>query len=113
MKKQKSKTPAKKKSKTVVRRKTAKKKKDAPKKEAAKEPAKKEPAKKEAAKLSPQAAAGAHGKEPMFDAVDEEFFAREAELWHPPTPDSFEDLEPRPRGKRPSAPRDWFGLKKK
>ena len=93
--------------------KTAKKKKDAPKKEAAKEPPKKEPQKKEPAKLSPQAAAQAHGKEPMFDAVDEEFFAREAELWHAPKPDTFEDLEPRPRSKRPSAPRDWFGLKKK
>ena len=66
-------------------------------------------------KLSAQAAAEAHGKEPMFDAVDEEFFAREAELWHAPKPDTFDDLDPQPRGsKRPPPPRPgWFGLKKK
>jgi CheY-like chemotaxis protein len=94
--------------------KTAKKKKEPPKKEPAK------PAKKEAAgKLSAQAAAQAHQKEPMFDAVDEEFFAREADLWHPPAADSFDDLEApdtgAARGKRPPPPsrRDWFGLKKK
>jgi CheY-like chemotaxis protein len=92
--------------------KTAKKKKEPPKKEAA--PAKKEAAK---GKLSPQAAAQAHGKEPMFDAVDEEFFAREAELWHAPKADTFDDLEPQKDrgGKRPppAARRDWFGLNKK
>jgi hypothetical protein len=52
----------------------------------------------------------------MFDAVDEEFFAREADLWHAPAADTFDDLEPSaPRGKRPAAPRgrDWFGLNKK
>jgi hypothetical protein len=54
----------------------------------------------------------------MFDAVDEEFFAREADLWHTPTGDSFDDLEPSapsssPRGKRPPPGGDWFGLKKK
>jgi hypothetical protein len=69
-----------------------------------------------AAKLSPQAAAAAPPKEPMtFDAVDEEFFAREADLWHPPAVDRFEDLEPAaPRpSKRPPPRRDWFGLNKK
>ncbi len=73
------------------------------------------PAKKDAAaKLSPQAAAQAHSKEPAtFDAVDEEFFAREAELWHTP-PDTFDDLDPAPpRPKRPPPRRDWFGLNKK
>jgi CheY-like chemotaxis protein len=77
-------------------------------------------AKKEAsAKLSPQAAAKASPKEPMFDAVDEEFFAREADLWHTPSSDTFDDLEPSSppptsaRGKRPPPRRDWFGLKKK
>jgi CheY-like chemotaxis protein len=77
-------------------------------------------AKKEApAKLSPQAAAQASQKEPMFDAVDEEFFAREADLWHAPSADSFDDLEPSAppssssRGKRPPPRGDWFGLKKK
>lgn len=72
------------------------------------------------AKLSPQAAAQATPKEPMFDAVDEEFFAREADLWHTPPPDTFDDLEPAakaaptaPRGKRPPPRRDWFGLNKK
>jgi hypothetical protein len=77
---------------------------------------KKEPPKKESkGKLSAQAAAQAATKEPMFDAVDEEFFAREAELWHAPPHDSFDDLEPtQPRGKRPPASRrDWFGLNKK
>jgi len=78
-------------------------------------PAKKEPGgKKEAAKLSPQAAASAATKEPMFDAVDEEFFAREADLWRPAPSDSFDDLEPAaPRAKRPPPRRDWFGLNKK
>ncbi len=91
--------------------KTAKKKKEAPKKE----PAKREGKKEASAKLSAQAAAQAHPKESMFDEVDEEFFAREADLWHSPIADSFEDLEPRdPRGKRPPpSRRDWFGLKKK
>ena len=52
----------------------------------------------------------------MFDAVDEEFFAREAELWHAPRGESFDDLDPSapsspaPRGKRPPPRRDWFGL---
>jgi CheY-like chemotaxis protein len=97
--------------KTAKKKKEKEKEKEAPpKKEAA---AKREPPKKEAAKLSPQASAQARGKEPMFDAVDEEFFAREAELWHPPKPDTFDDLEPQPRGKRSPANRDWFGLKKK
>jgi CheY-like chemotaxis protein len=78
---------------------------------------KKDPAsKKDApAKLSAQAAAQANSKDPAtFDPVDEEFFAREAELWHTP-PDTFDDLEPAPpRGKRPPPPRrDWFGLNKK
>ncbi|MGZ3443726.1 MAG: DUF4388 domain-containing protein, partial [Polyangia bacterium] len=99
--------------KAPIAAKTAKKKKEPPKREAAPPAAKKEPAKKEAAKLSPQASAQARGKEPMFDAVDEEFFAREAELWHAPKPDTFDDLEPQPRGKRSPSNRDWFGLKKK
>ena len=30
----------------------------------------------------------------MFDEVDEEFFAREAELWHTPSGETFDDLEP-------------------
>ena len=82
----------------------------------AKKASKKEGAsKKEApAKLTPQGVAAAPPKEPMFDAVDEEFFAREAELWHTPPADSFDDLEPAaPRGKRPPPGRDWFGLNKK
>ena len=51
----------------------------------------------------------------MFDAVDEEFFAREAELWHTPSGETFDDLDcpSAPRGKRPPPRRDWFGLKKK
>jgi CheY-like chemotaxis protein len=101
----------------AARPKSAKKKQPA----AAKEPgARREPAKKDAsAKLSPEAASRAQAKEPMFDAVDEEFFAREAELWHAPSADSFDDLEPSgARKKRPSpsassSRRDWFGLKKK
>jgi len=66
-------------------------------------------AKKDApAKLSQQAAAQAHQKEALvFDAVDEEFFARESELWHPPTADNFDDLDPAP------PPRGRFGLNKK
>ena len=65
------------------------------------------------AKLSPQAAARASGKEPVFDAVEEEFFAREAELHRPPTVDTFDDLEPRPQRRKLSPRRDWFGFKKK
>ena len=49
----------------------------------------------------------------MFDAVDEDFFAREADLWHSPI-ESFDDLDPSPRPKRgPQSRRDWFGLNKK
>jgi CheY-like chemotaxis protein len=89
---------------------------------AAAKPAKKKkdgsPKKDAPAKLSPQAAAKATPKEPMFDEVDEEFFAREAELWHTPL-ESFDDLDPappRPAGSNkrpPPSRRDWFGLNKK
>jgi CheY-like chemotaxis protein len=66
------------------------------------------------AKLSPEAAASAPPKEQHFDAVDEEFFAREAELWHPVPAETFDDLEPSPpTRKRPQPRRDWFGLNKK
>jgi CheY-like chemotaxis protein len=53
------------------------------------------PSKKKKAKLSPQAAAAAPPKESHthFDAVDEEFFARESDLWHVPV-DTFDDLDP-------------------
>jgi CheY-like chemotaxis protein len=68
------------------------------------------------AKLSPQAAAAAHHKEQYpFDPVEEEFFARESELWHAVPADSFDDLDPKPKApaKKPAPPRDWFGLNKK
>ncbi|HEX6836956.1 MAG TPA: DUF4388 domain-containing protein, partial [Polyangia bacterium] len=93
---------------------TAPKKATAPAKKAA-APKKEGAPKKEApAKLTAQGVAAASPKEPMFDAVDEEFFAREAELWHAPPADTFDDLEPNaPRGKRPPPRRDWFGLNKK
>lgn len=65
------------------------------------------------AKLSPQAAARAAAKEPVFDPLEEAFFAREADLQRPPHVDTFDDLDPPPRGSKLSSRRDWFGLKKK
>ncbi|MDB4966898.1 MAG: response regulator receiver protein [Myxococcales bacterium] len=69
------------------------------------------------AKLSPLATAAATSKEQhAFDDVEEEFFARESELWHA-APDTFDDLDPKPKlkqpGKKTPAGRDWFGLNKK
>jgi len=76
--------------------------------------AKKKKEKPASAKLSPQAAAAAPPKESPFDAVDEEFFAREADLWHSAPAETFDDLEPSPpTRKRPAPRRDWFGLNKK
>jgi len=75
---------------------------------------KKKPKKDAPAKLSAQAAAAAPPKEQPFDEVDEEFFAREADLWHAVPADTFDDLEPNTPRKRPaSRNRDWFGLNKK
>jgi len=84
-------------------------------KPAAKGKKKKEPGKKDApAKLSAQAAASAPPKESHFDEVDEEFFAREADLWHSAPAETFDDLDPSPPSrKRPAPRRDWFGLNKK
>jgi hypothetical protein len=66
------------------------------------------------AKLSAQATARAHTKEPVFDAVEEEFFARESEhLKSTPPVDDFSDLhDPEPRRKL-SPRRNWFGFRKK
>jgi CheY-like chemotaxis protein len=62
-------------------------------------------------KLSPTSVARAVTKEPVFDDLEEEFFAREADLARPPTVDTFEDLDasqPRPKL---SPRRNWFGFK--
>jgi hypothetical protein len=67
----------------------------------------------QAGKLSPQAAASAPEKEPLFDALEEDFFAREADLHRPSTIDTFDDLEPHGPHKKQSLRRDWFGTKKK
>jgi hypothetical protein len=48
---------------------------------------------KESAKLSPQAAAAAPVKENAFNPVEEDFFAREADLWRAAPVDSFDDLD--------------------
>jgi hypothetical protein len=61
----------------------------------------------EPAKLSAHAAAGAHVKEPAFDDLDEEFFAREAELNKVGPVETFDDLDSGP--KRKLGPRKrWF-----
>jgi CheY-like chemotaxis protein len=65
------------------------------------------------AKLSPHAAATAPEKEPLFDPLEEDFFAREADLHRPATVDTFDDLEPHGHHRdKSSFRRDWFGSKK-
>ncbi len=59
-------------------------------------------------KLAPAAAAGAHPKEPVFSDVDEEFFAKEAELHKLEPVETFEDLDLGAKGK-PAPKRGWFG----
>lgn len=61
-------------------------------------------------KLSQQSTAQAHTKEPVFDELEEDFFARESEhLQHPPTVEDFADLEHDARRKL-SPKRNWFGF---
>lgn len=61
------------------------------------------------AKLSPQAMAAAPEKEPLFDPLEEDFFAREADLHRPAAVENFDDLEP--QGKRKPLRKDWFKKK--
>jgi DNA-binding response OmpR family regulator len=63
-------------------------------------------AKPDAGKLTPAAAASAHPKEPVFSDVDEEFFAKEAELHKVEAVESFDDLDTKPKT---PAKRSWFG----
>jgi hypothetical protein len=59
------------------------------------------------AKLSPQAAASAHAKEPIFSDMEEDFFAREADLHKVHPVETFDDLESGPQRKL-SSRRRWF-----
>jgi hypothetical protein len=69
-----------------------------------------EAAHKAEAKLSAQSAQAAHEKEPMFDDLDEEFFASEAQLHKVEPVENFDDLDSGPKRKAPSARRGWFGF---
>jgi CheY-like chemotaxis protein len=85
----------------------------APRKKAAKKSKKAAPSEQKPGKLSPQAAAAAPEKEPLFDPLEEDFFAREADLHRPATVDTFDDLEPHGHHRdKSSFRRDWFGSKK-
>jgi hypothetical protein len=64
----------------------------------------------QAGKLSAQAAARAHAKEPVFDDVEEDFFARAADLHRV---DDFSDLEHSEDHRKLSSRRNWFGFRKK
>jgi hypothetical protein len=77
---------------------------------AARPDAKSAPSAPQSGKLSQQSSAQAHAKEPVFDALEEDFFARESEhLEHPPTVEDFADLEHEARRKL-SPKRNWFGF---
>jgi hypothetical protein len=68
--------------------------------------------KSQSGKLSLESSTKAHAKEPVFDELEEDFFAREAEhLQHALTAEDFSDLEHTAANRKLSAKRNWFGLR--